>query len=211
MQGPFQTNSNNVSVMDLGHSHKGRRGVSGNVADSTGQCQLYNFSGSRDRLASELIEINAMFFLTISELHQAMLDKLLRIPSNFMAAAECLVKVPDCGDNPEHWAETLTLHVQTLGFSCGPVVEIARLHNRREQGAEIVDAIRMIENALPGYLETAARGRAGVAALADAATSFGSASSTLEKNLGELRATVGLSITRANSLVVLPRSPSRCP
>ena len=137
-----------------------------------------------------------------------MLDKLLRIPSNFMAAAECLAKAPDCGDGPEHWAKTLTLHVQTLGFSCGPVMEIARLHNLREQGAEVVDAIRMIEDALPAYLEAVARGSA---ALADAATLFGAASATLEKNIGELRKTVGLSIARAKSLVVTPRGSPGCP
>lgn len=205
MQGPYQASSNNVSVIDLDHSHKGRGRASGDVAGSTGQCQLYNFSGNGSQLASELTEVNLMFFMTVSKLNEAMLDSLLRVPRDFMAAAECLAEAPVCGDGAEHWAKTLTLHVQTLGFSCDPVMEIARLHNLREQGAEVVDAVRMIENALPGYLEIAARARGDAAIFADAATLFGAAFATLEKNLGELRLTVGSSIARANSLVVTRR------
>lgn len=198
MQGRFQTNSNNVTATDLEQRRQERRGA---APDPTERCKVFSFPGSGDRLASELTEVNARFFLTVSELHRVMLDKLLHIPRNFLDAAESLVTVPDGGEHAELWEKTLTLHAETLGYSRGPVMEIARLHNLREQGRQAVEAIRVIESTLPCYLRAVARKSVDAAALPGAATLLGSALSILDGNLTDLHATVRLSIERANSLI----------
>ncbi|MDH5556964.1 MAG: hypothetical protein OEZ03_06405 [Alphaproteobacteria bacterium] len=211
MQEPRQKNSNNVVAMDFVRRRNGVGPGPGGIGGPDEQGNLYDFSGSKERLAAELTSVNAMFFLSISELHLTILDKLRGIPRKFMTAAESLAGAPHFSESSTQWTKVMTLHVQTLSFSCEPVMEIARLHNLRKQGAEVVGAIHAIEDALPRYLEVVALRASSGTMLPDPVTLFEPTFAMLDQHFVELHATVSSSITRANSLVVAPRSLSGRP
>lgn len=162
--------------------------------------QVLPLPAGRHSLFTDLRSINNQCFQMVSDMHRAILTKLLIVPRKLVHTAQNVLKSGNAQCDPELWSETLSLYLQTLSDAKEQIAAAGKLHGAAQEARIAIESVASLEATLPDFLSSARDPLGSGGRLLASARKLGEAAGALDTALAEILCAVERTAARARSL-----------